>query len=95
MIPLTIKARVSSRASASAHLKRLGDAVIVERQGPRWSVLRCPCGCGAEVPINLDRRRPAQHGVSMNRLKARAFTRPCGATPIAKVISSNGATKYF
>ena len=56
MIPLTIKAKVNSRATASVHLKRPGDAVIVDRQGPRWLVLCCPCGCGAEVPVNLDRR---------------------------------------
>lgn len=55
-IPFTITARVSSRANASAHLKRPGDAVIVDRQGPRWLILSCPCGCGAEVPVNLDRR---------------------------------------
>lgn len=53
---LTIKGRVDSRAKASAHLKRAGDAVIVDRQGPRWLILCCPCGCGAEVPVNLDRR---------------------------------------
>lgn len=53
---LSIKARVKSRAIASAYLKRPGDAVIVDRQGPRWLVLSCPCGCGAEVPVNLDRR---------------------------------------
>lgn len=56
MIPLKIKARVNSRVTASEHLKRPGDAVIVDRQGPRWLVLSCPCGCGAEVPVNLDRR---------------------------------------
>jgi hypothetical protein len=55
-IPFTIKARVNSRASVSEHLKDPGDAVIVDRQGPRWLVLSCPCGCGAEVPVNLDRR---------------------------------------
>ena len=51
-----LKARVNSRANASAYLKQPGDAVIVDRQGPRWLVLSCPCGCGAEVPVNLDRR---------------------------------------
>lgn len=51
-----LRARVNSRANASAHLKRPGDAVIVDRLGPRWLVLSCPCGCGAEVPVNLDRR---------------------------------------
>jgi hypothetical protein len=53
---LFIRARVTSRANASAYLKQPGDAVIVDRQGPRWLVLSCPCGCGAEVPVNLDRR---------------------------------------
>ncbi len=53
---LAIKARVKSRADASAHLERPGDAVIVDRQGPRWLILRCPCGCGADVPVNLDQR---------------------------------------
>ncbi len=53
---LSIKANVSSRAGAAGYLKRPGDAVIVERQGPRWLILLCPCGCGAELPLNLDRR---------------------------------------
>lgn len=52
----TIRARVESRAKASPYLKQPGDAVIVDRHGPRWLVLSCPCGCGAEVPVNLDRR---------------------------------------
>jgi Family of unknown function (DUF6527) len=52
----SVKARVTSRTNASAYLKQPGDAVIVDRQGPRWLVLSCPCGCGAEVPVNLDRR---------------------------------------
>jgi hypothetical protein len=52
----TVKARVSSRADASAHLRQPGDGVIVDRQGPRWLILSCPCGCGAELPVNLDRR---------------------------------------
>ena len=54
--PFIIRARVQSRANASVHLKRPGDAVIVDRQGPRWLIMSCPCGCGAEVPVNLDRR---------------------------------------
>jgi hypothetical protein len=53
---LSIKARVSSRAGAGEYLRYPGDAVIVDRQGPRWLILSCPCGCGAELPINLDRR---------------------------------------
>jgi hypothetical protein len=53
---LNIRGKVDSRAKASAYLKHPGDAVIVDRQGPRWLVLACPCGCGAELPVNLDRR---------------------------------------
>ena len=51
-----IRARVDSRANASPHLRQPGDAVIVDRQGPRWLIMSCPCGCGAELPVNLDRR---------------------------------------
>jgi len=56
ILPLTIRARVISRADAREHLKRPGDAVIVDRHGPRWLVISCPCSCGAEVSVNLDRR---------------------------------------
>src|SRR6267378_4236509 len=46
-----------------------GDAVLIERGTPRWLLLACPCGCGAELPINLDRRagkawRVYKHGTT-------------------------------
>jgi hypothetical protein len=47
---------VSTRGEASAHLKSPGDAVLVERGRPRLLMLSCPCGCGEELPINLDAR---------------------------------------
>jgi hypothetical protein len=53
---LRLKARVNSREKATEHLSQPGDAVIVDRQGPRWLIMSCPCGCNAEVPVNLDRR---------------------------------------
>jgi len=53
---LNLKATVLSRGAASSYLKKPGDAVIVDRQGPRWLILMCPCGCGEEFPINLDSR---------------------------------------
>lgn len=56
IINFTIKAKVSSRADASAYLKKPGDAVIVVRQAPRWLIMLCPCGCGSDLPVNLDRR---------------------------------------
>jgi hypothetical protein len=33
-----------------------GDAVIVERGCLRSLIVRCPCGCGDDLVINLDRR---------------------------------------
>jgi len=53
---LELRKVVASRAEASAYLRSAGDAVLVERGTPRWLLLRCPCGCGAELPINLDPR---------------------------------------
>lgn len=55
-LKLSPKATVQSRRAASSYLKKPGDAVIVDRQGPRWLILMCPCGCGEEFPINLDSR---------------------------------------
>ncbi len=55
-MPFNIRARVSSRSGASSYLKQPGDAVVVDRQGPRWLLMSCPCGCGAELPVNLDKR---------------------------------------
>lgn len=53
---LKLKAIVQSRSEASEHMLSPGDAVLIERGTPRWLLLSCPCGCGAELPINLDSR---------------------------------------
>ena len=53
-IKLTLE--TTSRANAAAHLRMPGDAVLISRGTPRWLILRCPCGCGEEVPVNLDPR---------------------------------------
>ena len=55
-IVLNWRATVSSRASAFALLKKPGDIVLVERGYPRLVVLACPCGCGEQLPVNLDPR---------------------------------------
>jgi hypothetical protein len=47
---------VRSRTDVASQLMSPGDAVLVERGVPRWLVMQCPCGCGAEIPINLDSR---------------------------------------
>lgn len=41
---------------AVTSLKRTGDAALVIRGLPRMLVLRCPCGCGDDLTINLDHR---------------------------------------
>lgn len=66
---ISIKANVSSRASAGEYLKRPGDAVIVDREGPRWLILSCPCGCGTQLPLNLDRRAGPAWRIFVSRKK--------------------------
>lgn len=51
---LRFKGTVSRRSEASAHMRRPGDAVLVERGKPRLFLISCPCGCGEDFPINLD-----------------------------------------
>jgi hypothetical protein len=53
---LRLRAIVSSRTEASNHLKSPGDAVLVNRGIPRLLLLMCPCGCGEQLPMNLDSR---------------------------------------
>ncbi|MCK1732333.1 DUF6527 family protein [Bradyrhizobium sp. 142] len=56
VVILNFRAVVSSRGEADQHLSKPGDAVLVNRGGPRWLVLSCPCGCGERFPVNLDPR---------------------------------------
>jgi hypothetical protein len=53
---ISLKAEVESRVGAAALLQEPGDAVLISRGEPRWLLLRCPCGCGEEIPVNLDAR---------------------------------------
>jgi hypothetical protein len=53
---LNLRAVVSSRSEASNYLKSPGDAALVTRGLPRLLLLVCPCGCGEQLPINLDDR---------------------------------------
>lgn len=55
-LSLNLMASVESRSEVGALLKSPGDAVIVQRGRPRWMMLKCPCGCAEEIPINLDHR---------------------------------------
>ena len=53
---IILKSIVESRAQVCGKLQSAGDAVLVDRGVPRLLVLKCPCGCGSEIPINLDAR---------------------------------------
>ncbi|MHB8345879.1 MAG: DUF6527 family protein [Acidiferrobacterales bacterium] len=55
-LALSLKSVVGSRAEVADKLKLPGDAVLIQRGPPRWLLLKCPCGCGDEIPVNLDRR---------------------------------------
>ena len=53
---IIFRGKVETRDAASPLLVSSGDFVIVERGKPRLMVLRCPCGCGDDLLINVDRR---------------------------------------
>jgi hypothetical protein len=56
---ITFRGKVESRDVAASLLSNAGDAVVVERGKPRLLILRCPCGCGDDLIINLDKRAGA------------------------------------
>jgi hypothetical protein len=47
---------VASRDEARSWLREAGDLVLVQRGCPRSAIMKCPCGCGEELVINLDER---------------------------------------
>ncbi len=47
---------VASRDDARPFLVTPGDIVLVQRGRPRSVIMKCPCGCGEELVINLDDR---------------------------------------
>src|ERR1700722_13719166 len=53
---IVICGKVARRDEALPLLNNSGDAAVVERDRPRMLVLRCPCGCGDDLIINLDKR---------------------------------------
>jgi hypothetical protein len=55
-LTLSLKSVVTSRGQVGAQLVHPGDAVLISRGQPRWLLLKCPCGCGEEIPVNLDDR---------------------------------------
>src|SRR6266404_4055469 len=56
---------VSSLEEALEHLVKPGEIFVVVRGRPRWLRLRCPCGCGDLVTLNLDPRTGRSWKLSM------------------------------
>jgi hypothetical protein len=53
---ISLRGSVPTRDQAAPLLTQTGDGVIVERGVLRSLVMRCPCGCGDDLFINLDPR---------------------------------------
>lgn len=56
LIPLKLCGTYSSRSDVGNTLRSSGDTALITRGIPRLLLFRCPCGCGDEVPVNLDSR---------------------------------------
>jgi hypothetical protein len=46
--------QVESRADLP---RNLGAALYIVGQTPKWAVLKCPCGCGEVIDVNLMQAR--------------------------------------
>ena len=53
---IVFRGKVETRDATAPLLANSGEFVIVERGKPRLIVLRCPCGCGDDLLINVDGR---------------------------------------
>src|SRR5258706_1791972 len=53
---VSYKGSVSNRSGSKGLLLTPGDFIMVRRGVPRLVILRCPCGCGDDLLINLDKR---------------------------------------
>jgi hypothetical protein len=53
---IALKAELETRIGAAELLQAPGDVVLVTRGKPRWFLMRCPCGCGEDIPVNIDPR---------------------------------------
>lgn len=55
-LKLRLVGSFDSRSDVAGTLRQPGDAALVERGRPRLLVILCPCACGEEFAINLDRQ---------------------------------------
>jgi hypothetical protein len=50
------RGEVESRGEVNNLLHNPGDTVLVRRGHPRIIAIQCPCGCGDQIIINLDKQ---------------------------------------
>jgi hypothetical protein len=53
---IALRGTVENLDLAAPMLNVAGDTVLIHRGSPRMLVMRCPCGCGDNLIINLDKR---------------------------------------
>lgn len=53
---IVFRGKVEIRDAAASLLSQTGDFVVVDRGQVRMIVMRCPCGCGDDLLINVDKR---------------------------------------
>ena len=59
---VAFRGKVENRDAVAPLLSEGGDVAIVARGKPHLLVMRCPCGCGDDLLINLDKHTgPAWH----------------------------------
>ena len=65
--------RIVQIDSMSELPRRLGNSLFVVGSPPKWAVLRCPCGCGERIDVNLMKSKAPrwtleleQDGASLN-----------------------------
>src|ERR1700721_1607132 len=56
---ISYQGTIKQRGQSNERLSKAGDFVIVKRGVARLLILRCPCGCGDDLLINLDGRSGA------------------------------------
>lgn len=54
IIRANLRGIVANRAAAASLIADPGDMALINRGRLRWLVMMCPCGCGEQLPINLD-----------------------------------------
>ena len=77
---------ISSLSEARSLLQKPGEAVLIVRGKPRNLALRCPCGCGDFLIINLD----PQAGKAW-----RAYNRKRGLSLYPSIWRETGCESHF